>query len=287
MFFVKILLFFTISFLYHLTFAEGAWAWGPAIHTVIACKILSEANQILPAIGAILQEYPLEYLYGSLSADFFIFKGQKKKEGHSHNWETGFRFMRETKGDREAAYAYGFFSHLAADVVAHNYFVPNLVQQASIWKRMGHLYWEARADSFVGPEYLRMARQVLSMENLGCDDLLKFAVGKRGKALKARKHLFTQSVKLSDFLAGSQPMVLVERGSRYTISREYQIFMIQISYRLVKNLLTHPSSAPCLSYDPIGSKNLRLAGRKAILSKLFNIPRPVHRFNVDRELLNV
>jgi len=287
MFFIKILFFFTISFFYHLTFAEAAWAWGPAIHTVIACKILSEASQILPAISGILQQYPFEYLYGSLAADFFVFKGQKKKEGHSHNWETGFRFMSETKGDQEAAYAFGFFSHLAADVVAHNYFVPNLIHQASTWKRMGHVYWEARADSFVGPEYMRMARQVLSMEDLGCDELLKLAVGKNGKALRARKHLFTQSVKISDYFSWSQPMFLVEKGSRFRISREYQILMIKISYRLVKNLLTNPVSSPCLSYDPIGSRNLRLASQKAILSKLFHIPRPVYRFNVDRELLEV
>ena len=287
MFFLKVMFFTSISLLFQLIFTEGAWAWGPAIHTVIACRISDEVSQILPIIARVIQSYPLEYLYGSLAADFFVGKGQKNKDGHSHNWETGFRFLNGSRDDREAAYAYGFFSHLAADVVAHNYFVPKLIHRTSTWKRIGHLYCEAKADYFVSPLYTRMAREVLSMGELGCDDLLKSAVGKRRNGLKARRHLFTQSVKLADFLNGSQPIFLVKGGSRYQISHEYLIFMINLSYRLVKDFLTYPDTSPCLTYDPIGSQNLRLASRNGILSKLFNIPHPIYRFAVDQELLEL
>jgi len=287
MFFVKILFFLFTSLICQLIFTDGAWAWGPAIHTVIGCQILDEVRHIFPLIARIIQSFPLEYLYGSLAADFFIGKGQKKKDGHSHNWETGFRFFDEARDDRETAYAYGFFSHLAADVVAHNYFVPNLIHSVSTWKRMGHIYWEVKADQFVDPVYMRVARDVLSMEELGCDDLLKSAVRTSRNGLKTRKHLFTQTVKLSDFLSCSQPIGMVNRSSRYQISQEYLIFMINLAYSLVKDFLTHPGSSPCLSYDPIGSRNLRLASRNGILSKLFNIPRPMYRFSVDQELLEL
>lgn len=287
MFFLKILFFLFTCLVSQLIFTDGAWAWGPAIHTVIGCQILDEVRHIFPLIARIIQSFPLEYLYGSLAADFFIGKGQKKKDGHSHNWETGFRFFDEARDDRETAYAYGFFSHLAADVVAHNYFVPNLIHSVSTWKRVGHIYWEVKADQFVDPVYMRVARDVLSMEELGCDNLLKSAVRTSRNGLKTRKHLFTQTVKLSDFLSCSQPIGMVNRSSRYQISQEYLIFMINLAYRLVKDFLTHPRSSPCLSYDPIGSRNLRLASRNGILSKLFNIPRPMYRFSVDQELLEL
>jgi hypothetical protein len=266
---------------------EGAWAWGPAVHTIISCRILDGLAQLFPIIREIIQPFPLEYIYGGLAADFFVGKGQKKKHGHSHNWETGFRFLAEAGDDREAAYAYGFLSHLAADVVAHNYFVPNLIHRASTWKRVGHLYWEGVADHCVSPNYGKLAREVLDMEELGCDDLLKSAVGKRRKGLKTRRQLFKQSVKLSDFLNGTEPMFLVNKASRYQISQDYVFFMLDLSYRLVKDFLTHPDSSPCLSHDPIGSHNLRLASRNGFLSKLLNIPQPMYQFSVDRELLKL
>ncbi len=287
MFLTKVVFFFSIFFIFNLIFAEGAWAWGPAIHAVIACRILDEVSQILPVIAGIIQSFHHEYVYGSFAADFLVGKGQKKKDGHSHNWETGFRFLKESRDEREAAYAYGFLSHLAADVVAHNYFVPDLINKASTLKRMGHLYWEARADYLVGPVYMRIARDILSMEQLGCDDLIKLAVGKRRNGIKARRHLFIQSVKLSDFFSCSQPMFLINRGSRYQISYKYLAFMIDLSYRLVKDFLNHPYSSSCLSYDPIGSRNLRLAGRNKIISKIFKIPRPIYRFTVDQDLLKL
>lgn len=287
MLFLRVISFLGICLIIQLTCAEALWAWGPAIHTAVSCRILDEVSHILPLVAHIIQRYPLEYIYGSLAADFFVGKGQKKKEGHPHNWETGFRMLDEAIDDREAGYAYGFLSHLAADVIAHNYFVPNLIHQASTLKRVGHIVWEARADHLVGAVYTRLAKDVLSTERLGCDSLLKLVAGKRGNGLKARRHIYTQTVKLSDYLCGSQPVSMASKMSRYRISHQYLAFMISLSYRLVKDFLSRPHCSPCLSYDPIGSRNLRLASRNAMLSKLFNIPRTKRQFLVDQDLLNL
>jgi hypothetical protein len=268
-------------------FAEQAWAWGPAIHAAISCTVLQKAVSIFPAVANVIQSFPLEYIYGSLAADFMIGKGQKQKPGHPHNWETGFRFLGEAIDDQEAAYAYGFLSHLAADVVAHNYFVPDLVYRASKLKRMGHIYWEARADHFVGPDYMRIAKDVLSREELDCDDMLRLAVGKRGRGIKARRQLFTQSVKLTDFLSCSPSLLLASKSSRYQISPDYLTFMLDLSYRLVKDFLKHPYTSRCLSYDPIGTQNLRLARRNGFISKVLHQPHPISRFDVAPELLEL
>jgi len=281
MFFSKLIISFCLFVLAQLIWAKSALAWGPGVHTVIALNMLDDVRKILPSIANIISLYQLEYLYGCLAADFFVGKGGKKKQGHSHNWESGHRFLEEAENDQDCAYAWGFLSHLAADVVAHNYFVPNLIQLASTWKRMGHLYWEARADYSIEPGYIRMAKDVLNMDHLGCDDLLRSAVGKRKKGLRARRRIFTESVKLSEYFRCSPSLFLVYQGSRYQISENYMNFMINLSYRLVKDILNHPESSACFSHDPIGSRNLRLAGRHAVLSKLFNISRPQYQFNVD------
>lgn len=287
MVFVKIALFSIACGTLQFLFPDGAWAWGPGVHTVIASSILGDLHQLLPTIARTIQSYPLEYLYGSLAADFFVGRGLKPKEGHSHNWETGFRFLREAKNMEESSYAYGFLSHLAADVIAHNYFIPTLIHRVSTWRRMGHLYWEAASDCLVGPVYMRIAKEVLSMERLGCDDLLKAAVGKKRNGLRARRQLFTQTVKFSDYLKGSQTKFLVDPGLRWEHFPRFFASMMDLSYRLTKDFLLRPNESPCISHDPIGSRNLLLASKKAVLSRLFKIPRPTYRFKIDRDLLDL
>lgn len=283
----KALVFFLVFFGWELVFSEGAWAWGPAVHTVIAFRMIEHLKEVLPGIAGIIQGFPLEFLYGGLAADFFVGKGQKTKEGHSHSWETGFRVLGRAGDDRELSYAYGFLSHLAEDVVAHNYFVPNLVHHVSTWKRLGHIYWEVKADHLVGPVYLRIAKEILTMEGLDCDDLLRFAAMRRGRGIKARRRLYTHSVSFSDYLSSSQSVSSKAGNGGHEISPTYLGSMIDLSFRLAKDFLTRPDSSPCLSYDPIGSRNLRLAGRNGLLSRLFDLPRPRYTFAVDRELLNI
>lgn len=272
-----------------LIFSSSAWAWGAAVHTAIACNIIEISAHLLADIGAVIRAYPLEYLYGSLSADFFVGKGQKGKIGHSHNWETGYKCLSEAADDREASYAYGFLSHLAADVVAHNYFVPNLIYRASTWKRMGHIYWEARVDLHLGPLYTRIAKEVLTMKHLCCDDMLRSAVGKRRQGLKTRRRIYTQSVKLTDYLNAFQSPSLFQRGPHYQISPDYISFTVGLSYRMVRDLLKNPESSPCLSFDPIGARNLLVAGRYRFLNRMYQAIRPERRplFQVDERLLEL
>ncbi|MBW2016582.1 MAG: zinc dependent phospholipase C family protein [Deltaproteobacteria bacterium] len=283
---LKITFFFAAFGVFDFLFPGGAWAWGPGVHTVIATGLLGDLQSLLPLVAENIRAYPLEFLYGNLAADFFVGKGIKPREGHSHNWETGFRLMKEARGEREASYAYGFLSHLAADVIAHNYFIPIMIQKTSSWGRMGHLYWETASDCFVGPVYTKIAKEILSMEQLGCDELLISAVGKK-KGLRARRRIFTQSVKLSDYLSGSPPRFLINRGLRRELFPVFLASMISLSYRSAKDVLLRPDGAPCLTRDPIGSRNLLLAGKRAFRRRLFGSPRRSRRFEIDGELLSL
>lgn len=287
MFLVKILIILSIIILKELISADGAWAWGPAVHTVISCNMIGSSTQILPAIASIIQSFPHEYIYGCISADFFLGKGQKKKEGHSHNWETGFKFLSAVNNDKEAAYAYGFLSHLAADVVAHNYFVPDLIHRISKWKRMGHFYSEAVADKFVDPAYLKIVKDVLSMDHIDFDRLLRSTVVKNRYGLRTKKHIYTQSVRISDYLYCLPLLSDFEISSSYDLEEEYMAFMIDLSFRLVKDLLSYPDSSACLSHDPIGSDSLRLARKNGFFVKLFNNREASYQFPIAQNLLEL
>ena len=65
------------------------------VHTVAALSILHDFGSVIPEIARIIAAYPLEYIYGCLAADFFIGKGNARNPKHPHNWDGGFRFLRD------------------------------------------------------------------------------------------------------------------------------------------------------------------------------------------------
>ena len=287
MFFINIAVSFVVIFVLQIVFVDNVFAWGPAIHTVISCSILDSLGNILPNIAVILKQFPLEYIYGNLAADFFIGKGNKRKEGHSHNWEAGFSILGDSESEREAAYAYGFLSHLAADVVAHNYFVPDLIYRFIMLKKLGHFYSEAVADKSAGSFYLKMAADILSKKHLECDKMLKSAVLANSNGLKAKRHIFTQSVKVTDYLYDSPQFTFIYNHLRYKIPADYIESMMTLSYKLVKDLLSNTSSSKCLSHDPIGEDNLKMASQNGFMSRIRNSRKYECKFPVDKELLEL
>ncbi|MBW2283986.1 MAG: zinc dependent phospholipase C family protein, partial [Deltaproteobacteria bacterium] len=275
------------GFLCHLLFPDGAWAWGPGVHAVTALGALRDAGELMPSIAGIITSFPREYMYGSFAADFFIGKSITRRQDHPHHWEGGFGFLRDAANDREAAFAYGFLSHLAADVIAHNFFVPNLLTSPLATPSKGHIYWEVKADRAVGRGYTRVAKEILSMEHQACDDLLNLGKRTSRNGLAAKKHFFTQTVKFFDYYNTARHLLLPDEGYEEKAFTDYIAVMVGLSCRLVKSLLMEPYSAPCIRYDPMGKRNLGIARRRALLSKATGYPGPVKQFTVAEDLLEL
>ena len=285
MLFLKLAIFLIVYVVLQFIDVESAFAWGPGVHTAIALGSLDSAGLLLPAIARVITAYPMEYMYGSLSADFFIGKGRRKRSRNPHSWDGGFKFLGQAVDDRETAYALGFLSHLAADVVAHNFFIPNLLSAYPGRGKMGHLFWEIKSDYLIGSDYTRIARGVLDMDHRICDDLLKLVAGRRKKGFRAKKGFFAQTVKFSDRLHTTHDLFFENRVVRWRHFHGYLAFMLDLSQSLANDFLKHPESSPCLLHDPMGRRNLLLAKKKSVFPRLRRIPRPVQRFDVDESLL--
>ncbi len=257
-----------------LLICHSAFAWGPGVHTVIALRSLEGANNIFSAIGAIILSNPLEYLYGSLAADFFLMKGRLKSTRHAHHWEGGFALLKEANTEKEKAYAYGFLAHLAADVIAHNIFIPNLVHIFRNKRGGAHLYWEVRADYVVGPIYTRIARNVLNTDQQACDDVLRSIVTSRKKGLRTRKKIYAQSVKISDYLYDTVPALFDRSTLRWDGFKEYSLRMVMVSSLFVTEFLRDPFHSICLKYDPNGRMRLRQSRRRGLLARFLRSKRP-------------
>jgi hypothetical protein len=282
---LKIVVFLVGYGIIHLIDAQSVLAWGPGVHTALALSSLDSARLLLPSIAGVITAFPIEYMYGCLSADFFIGKGNRTCKKNPHTWEGGFQFLNGAKDDRERAYALGFLSHLAADVIAHNYFVPNLLSAYPGRGKMGHLFWEIRADYLIGSGYTRVARGVLEMDHQLCDDLLKLISEKRENGFKAGKGFFARTVRFSDRIHATRDFFFEKRVVRWHHFHGFLTLMLDLSQSLANDFLKHPDTSICLQHDPMGAHNLLLAKKKRVFPRWSRSSRPVRRFDVDKTLL--
>jgi hypothetical protein len=137
---------------------------------------LGRAGEPAPAapggLQGVLARYPYDFLYGSLAADISLAKKYVPEGRHCHNWHIGEEIHATADTDRLRAVGLGYLAHLAADTVAHNFFVPRQLVLTSSTKAVGHSYWEARLDVELGDGYARLAREVVTSHDHGHADAL-------------------------------------------------------------------------------------------------------------------
>ena len=144
-----------------LVFAEHAFGWGLATHMELAESLLSQAVLLGSGIGVILLGRSKDFILGNLLADVIIGKKLSSRRWKAHHWNAGWRLLENGHDDRTRALAYGFLSHLAADTVAHNGFVPTQISRAGSTLSLGHLYWELRADQYADPAHRKNIQRML------------------------------------------------------------------------------------------------------------------------------
>src|SRR5689334_24733800 len=94
---------------------------------------------LLPSsIAQIIAAFPYDFLYGSIAADTSIAKKYAAAGRHCHAWHVGFEIHDAAPEGRLRAFGLGYLAHLAADAVAHNYFVPKQLAVTSTTAALGH-----------------------------------------------------------------------------------------------------------------------------------------------------
>jgi len=262
---------------------DQALAWGPGVHLALGNTVLSNLGCLPPLLATIISRHREAFLYGSLSADIFIGKGTRIKPGHSHNWVTGFKLLKSAGNTRVAAYAYGYLTHLTADVVAHNYFVPNALASMKSGSKLSHVYVEAQADRRFRNEQ-ETALALLRMPNRVQDDSLLTAMDRHRLPFLVKKQLLKGSLSVTGRKSWAGSLKLAERLLHSSQVNRQLDDMFSLSENLVFDFLNGPELSPAVSFDPIGSGNLRLVReirmkRQAVTpfspdDSLLSIPRP-------------
>ncbi len=248
-------------------FSKDAYAWGVGMHMMHGSILLQNLQWVTGSVFQILRAFPRDFLYGCVSADIFIGKGSKYHADHCHNWSTARRLLQEADEPRLQAFASGYIAHLAADIIAHNVYVPNQLYLTSSTTRLGHIYWELRADEFADQRYWRDVIDVLSGPNDPSDRFVQEIVKKDLISFDMKKKLFTHAVKLYDLGKRQQAVSLVSRNSRWDVPQNYVESLNRKCLSLIVNVLNHPDDSVCYRYDPIGSQRLSEAKRLRQFSK--------------------
>ena len=150
-----------------------ASAWGPGTHVALSETVLSSLHLLPPALRALLSRFPLHFIYGSVAADISLAKKYVPEGRHCHNWHVGREILDVATTDALRAVGWGYLSHLAADTIAHNVFVPRRLLLTSTTQGLGHAYWEHRMDMHVGDDYMGKARRlVIQYDHSDADELM-------------------------------------------------------------------------------------------------------------------
>lgn len=235
---------------------DNALAWGPGVHLALGNSVLGNLGCLPPLVGSLLFRHQSAFLYGCLSADIFIGKGSNFQPGHSHNWVTGFKLLSSAKDPRVLSYAYGYLTHLAADVVAHNYYVPNTLWTMPSGGKISHVYVEAQADRRFEDER-QSALALFRRPNRDTDTTLLSAMDKKRLPFLLKKQIVKGTLKVCGLKEWGSSLRLADRWLPWSQSGRHLDEMYALSEKLVFDFLAEPKSAVAISFDPIGSSNLR------------------------------
>lgn len=238
-----------------------AQAWGPLAHLSFSAQALGNLSVLGLDVQGLLHGHPNDFLYGSLAADIVVGKNLARFLNHCHNWKVGFGVYKQARSGAEKAFALGFLAHLAADTVAHNYFVP--FKTVSSFGRLGtgHGYWELRYDQLIDPEMWRLARQVSTRAIREHDDLLH-------RALTSASLLpFPVSRQLFGSLLASARIRRFQHVSRMALARERRLLLEPdlvsevniLATGAILGLLADGESCRAARADATGERNLRMA----------------------------
>jgi hypothetical protein len=170
---------------------EPALAWGPVTHVALGMQVLATVITPEHPLQATLLKLPEIFLYGGLAPD--IVQGrrlQSRLRRHSHNWNTGFGLLGSARSPEQQALAWGYLAQLAADVVAHNYFLPARFIGRFESGIASHLYTEARYDTFQAHEYQELLVKLLRVDFGVLNQTLKHAIDSPLFSFSAHQRIF-------------------------------------------------------------------------------------------------
>ncbi|RLB58439.1 MAG: hypothetical protein DRI34_04840 [Deltaproteobacteria bacterium] len=248
-----------VLFLVLLAGEHSALAWGPATHLDFGLQVLKELLLLAPPVAALIRRFPLDFLYGTLAPDITVGKNLSPYALHCHNWRVARSVLELAERDHLRAFAWGYLSHLAADIVAHNYFVPFKMVQHFHRRRAAHAYWEIRFDTWVGEETWQVARTLSTRAFREHDSHLRNIIVGPLFSFPVNKQIFNSLMLANRLLRRRQAVRAVQRNASLVLDAGEVEECRRLSLERMRALLRDGLDAEILQVDPTGHRNLLIA----------------------------
>ena len=236
-----------------------AHAWTPGTHVFLGEAVMRSLGVLPPAVAALLRQFPYDFLYGSIAADTSIAKKYAPAGRHCHSWNVGMEILDGARDEPLRAFGLGYLAHLAADSVAHNYFVPKQLAVTSSTSGFGHSYWESRFETHLGPECARRARELILIDHSSADGLLDRVLSPTIFSTPTNRRIFRGMVIAADNESWQRIFQLMKERSRWDLADDDVGRYIARSYDFIMDLLMRMDSADPYQLDPSGDHALRMA----------------------------
>lgn len=237
----------------------AAWAWGPATHLELASRVLDHLGLLPLPLQELLRLHPLDFLYGSIAADIVVAKRFTHYLRHCHRWTVGLEVLERARRPSQEAFAWGYLSHLAADVVAHNYFVPYKTILSFNTRAMNHAYWEVRFDTHAPEEVWHIPYRISKKMHADNDAVLKTVLSRTLLSFQTNKVIFNSVVLMGRFRRWQEIIRQTLSQSRLTLDPGRVDRYKEISLDAVTSFLIDREDAWCFRADPTGHESLKAA----------------------------
>jgi Zinc dependent phospholipase C len=241
-----------------LALPDALHAWTPGTHIYLGETVLSSLTQLKAPIADLLRAYPFDFLYGNIAADSSIAKRYAPLGRHCHYWHVGQEIHDLAASDALRAFGLGYLCHLAADTVAHNYFVPRQLMITSSTAAVGHSYWEARVESHLGDAYSKSAKDVILLKHAEADAHLDRIISPTIFSVRTNRRLFRGMVHITESSSWQRATQVAREYSRWPLTDEDVERHLGMAYDYMVELLGGDDTT-AHQLDPSGERPLKMA----------------------------
>ncbi len=241
-----------------LALPESAHAWTPGTHIFLGQSVLHSASALAGGMGDLIRAFPYDFLYGNIAADTSFAKKYAPVNRHCHAWHVGQEVHDLARTDALRAFGLGYLAHLAADTIAHNYFVPRQLVLTSSTTSLGHSYWESRAETHLDHDYARDARDLILMDHAPADAHLDQIISPTLFSIKTNRALFRGMVHLTRSRAWRTGMKAASDVSRWSLEDLVVQRHLSLAFEYIMEMLADKNGRAVI-LDPNGEVALRRA----------------------------
>ncbi|MFZ5623456.1 MAG: zinc dependent phospholipase C family protein [Gemmatimonadota bacterium] len=256
----RILAALAVVVLIALVLPEQAHAWTPGTHIYLGESVLQNLRWLPLSIADLLRAFPCDFLYGNIAADTSVAKKYAPVGRHSHAWHVGQEVHDLAGTPALRAFSLGYLCHLAADTVAHNYYVPHQLMLTSSTSGMGHSYWESRIETVVGDKFARAAKDLIQLDHEESDRHLDRIISPTLFSVATNRRLFRGMVHLTDTPGWQLAFQVVHETSRWELTSPFVERHLAHAYESMMELLAG-ENAMARRLDPSGEVPLASAKR--------------------------